>query len=231
MAEFTNLCTQFERTVRAKYKDSIGDDSPFYFIENRKEYQMFRDELEIMRKLRNNFAHEPHMINNQAVLEVADVTYDALKRIIKYIENPPTVEDRYIPAKNLLTTHLNEPIKDVIEKMRKKSITHVPVLNEDGKLIGVFSENTIFSRLCDDEIVAIDENEAIEKCCDYLPIDKHESEYFEFVGLKTTIADVKSKFDNPINKNKRLVLLIVTKTGRDNQKIEGVISPWDLIND
>ena len=229
MAEFSDLCNQFEQVVKKNYE--LNGESPFYFIENRREFQEYRHELLIINSIRNNFAHEPFLINNQATLEVADVTYEALKQVIEAIQNPPIVEDLYINIKKLLIASLDDSIKDIIGKMRKRAITHVPVLDSSGKLFGVFSENTIFSRLCDEEIVMIDENELIRECSKYLPIDQHESEYFGFVGLKKPIADVKAMFDNPMRNDKRLVMLIVTKTGRENQKVEGIITPWDLINE
>ena len=67
IAEFSDLCNQFEQTVKNTYY--LGDDTPFHFIENKKEFKVFKDELKIIHSLRNHLAHEPHIINKGIMTE------------------------------------------------------------------------------------------------------------------------------------------------------------------
>lgn len=47
--------------------------------------------------------------------------------------------------------------------MKELNISHVPVLDDQQKVIGVFSENTIFTKLSYDEIIEVDKDSTIEE--------------------------------------------------------------------
>lgn len=65
---------------------------------------------------------------------------------------------------------------NVINDMNNCTYTHMPVI-EDGNLIGVFSENTIFSYIAS----LVEKDAPVREFSNSIPLNKHESEYFEFV--------------------------------------------------
>ncbi|MEF3254247.1 MAG: CBS domain-containing protein [Deferribacterales bacterium] len=56
---------------------------------------------------------------------------------------------RDIMTTNVITASVNDCMRDVALMLREKKITGVPVLDEDGNVVGVFSETDILSRLPD----------------------------------------------------------------------------------
>ncbi len=53
---FISLCKEFENLVKAKY--GLEDkDSAYYFLCNQKEFVNFKDEINLIRSLRNVFQH------------------------------------------------------------------------------------------------------------------------------------------------------------------------------
>ncbi|MCX8084987.1 MAG: CBS domain-containing protein [Calditerrivibrio sp.] len=54
-----------------------------------------------------------------------------------------------IMTKNVITAHEKESIREVTLRLREKRITGVPVLNDAGEVVGVFSETDILNKLPD----------------------------------------------------------------------------------
>ncbi|WP_326908696.1 CBS domain-containing protein [Sedimentibacter sp. MB31-C6] len=67
-----------------------------------------------------------------------------------------------IHANNIYKTSLNSNALEVIQEMNKNTYTHVLVL-EDGKIIGVFSENTVFSFFAHKEDVILEKEALIRE--------------------------------------------------------------------
>jgi CBS domain-containing protein len=116
---------------------------------------------------------------------------------------------------------------DVIAKMNANVYTHVPILR-NGAVIGVFSENTIFSYVAEHRNVVIDPNTRIEAFRDYVPLTKHVSEVFEFLPQRASVADVLLKFQNSIRDKKRLAAVFITDDGESTGRLLGLITAWDL---
>ena len=94
-------------------------------------------------------------------LEVDDYLLD-VKEEIKSEYFSPHLEEMEKEVQNLINKDFNSPegfiqkekldkleekLEKLIKVMNEKKISHVPVLDKDKKLVGVFSENTIFSKL------------------------------------------------------------------------------------
>ena len=60
-------------------------------------------------------------------------------------------------------------------------------------------------------------------------IHNHSCEYFDFISINEKLFDAKEYFNHSIKNDKRLALLFVTKNGKDNQEILGLLTPWDLL--
>jgi CBS domain-containing protein len=56
---------------------------------------------------------------------------------------------REIMTKNVITAHENETMREVVLRLREKKITGVPVVNDEGKVVGIFSETDILNKLPD----------------------------------------------------------------------------------
>ncbi|MBR3312035.1 MAG: CBS domain-containing protein [Solobacterium sp.] len=232
--DFRKLCTKFETIMRnGKYHLLGPNDSVWYEFSHDREFRQYRDSIQTIRVIRNSISHYNYDWKNSPADEegitISDIAFDKLEEIINYVNNPPTVESIYKKRAELFTAKKDDSVKNVIEEMRKRGITHVPILDSKGKLSGVFSENTIFSKLCDEEILGIDENETLDTYEKYLPIESHESEYFSFVSRHEKLFNVVEMFNNYIKGDKKLVLIFVTEDGKESQSILGIISPWDVI--
>ena len=224
---FRELCNKFEDLVRIKYKVK-DEEGAFYILLNQKEYKKFEKDINLIRKIRNLLSHGECKGEGKTAIEINENIIEKLKEIISLLENPPLIESRYITE--MFVVDLEEKLENLIKTMNEKKISHVPVLDKDKKLVGVFSENTIFSKLSDDEIIEIGKEYKVKDYEKYIKLENHSSEYFDFIKRNEELASAQNLFNKSIKKDKKLVMLFVTENGKKTEKILGIITPWDLLD-
>lgn len=111
--------------------------------------------------------------------------------------------------------------------MQGKSYTHIPII-DNGNVISVFSDNTIISYLLKDEIVGVDEFTTFRDFEQFLPLNNHASEVFKFIGIDTLVSDISNIFEKELKMQKRIGMMFVTQDGKAEQKLMGIITPWDI---
>ena len=191
------------------------------FIKHEYELRQYAD-------LRNSIVHNPDKGYADPIAEPHDYIVSQYENIKNKVLNPPVALDHIaIKANNIFTTTLNSNALNVMKQMNENTFTHVPVI-EDGKIIGVFSEDTIFSYITKDQGAIIDECLLIKDFADFLPFSNHQSEYYEFVPKNTLVIDIEEIFRNGIKDKKRISVIFVTEKGRQNEKLLGLITVWDL---
>lgn len=179
-------------------------------------------------KLRNAIVHSPVDNDSRAIAEPHDKVVEGYEKFLEIVINPPLAIDKMsIPDKKIYKTYLNSNAFEVIDIMKKNMYSHVPVV-EDNKLIGVFSENAIFSYIADKDVVTIDKNTKISHFSNYIPIDRHTTEKIIFTHRKTTVAEIDDMFQDEYKDNKRLGAIFITENGKENEKILGLVTPWDI---
>ena len=224
---FRELCNKFEDLVRIKYKVK-DEEGAFYILSNQKEYKKFEKDINLIRKIRNLLSHGECKVEGKTAIEINENIIEKLKEIISLLENPPLVASRYITE--MFVVDLEEKLENLIKAMNEKKISHVPVLDKDKKLVGVFSENTIFSKLSEDEIIEIGKEYKVKDYEKYIKLENHSSEYFDFIKRHEELASAQNLFNKSIKKDKKLVMLFVTENGKKTEKILGIITPWDLLD-
>lgn len=224
---FRELCSRFENAVRVKY-NLDGAEMAFRYFSLQKENKKFKEDMQVIRNIRNLISHVECKIDGKSAIEINENIVEKFKKIISFIENPPLVTSRYITE--MFVVDLEEKLEKLIKTMNEKKISHVLVLDKNKRLIGVFSENTIFSKLSDDEIIEIGKEYRVKDYEKYIKIENHSSEYFDFIKRNEKLSSAQTLFNKSIKKDKKLVMLFVTKNGKKSEKILGIITPWDLLD-
>jgi len=194
-------------------------------------FNRYPDLLCDMARLRNAIVHNPNKRTIEPIAEPHPEIVKIYEGIKDSVLNPPLALGQLaVPAEKIFTTTMASIAKTVMQVMNKHAYTHVPVI-EDGNLLGVFSENTIFSYLVKNQVFVLDEGVKIGEFAEFIPMEKHRSEYFEFVPRDATVVDVEELFIKEIKNKKRLSVVFVTDTGDQGGQILGFITPWDLAKD
>ncbi|ADR18775.1 CBS domain-containing protein [Calditerrivibrio nitroreducens] len=121
---------------------------------------------------------------------------------------------------NVITAHEDESIREVTLRLREKKITGVPVLNDNGEVVGVFSETDLLNRLPDilndaDKIPLVDVKELTDP-----PVKTVMSSPAITVTPDTDIKDVAKIF---------LYKYIHRVPVLEGDKLVGIVSLGDLL--
>lgn len=225
--EFRNSYIELENLIKTKdikNNQNLIEDS--YLISGNQEKNFIKE----CREMRNMLSHSKVILNGKSfdyfvpTLEVVE----KLKIIINKIKNPKLVTNICVSLNNIYSKKLEDLILPSMKEMSEKIYTHLPILNNENKVIGVFSENTIFSYLLDEEIIEISKITKFSELQKYLDVNKHLSEIFKFVKRTTTIKEAKKIFEEELKENKKIGMVFITENGRKEESVLGIFTPWDL---
>ena len=180
-------------------------------------------------------------ILDQANINAATIYPDliGIAKSIRYSNNTVMVDDViggakdsapvtsfWIPRDKMCVCSLSETISSVIDSMNEGGYSHVPVLNGDGKVIGVFSESTMLEAWKAN--IRCTEAATMNVLAKILPIDNHKMDVFGFVPKDATAASLQKIYKESFENNERIGLIFVTETGRQDEPLLGITTVWDI---
>lgn len=229
---FVNTYNRLDSYMRKEVKTDnyIGHSSLIDLMVNQGYSSVARhtDILKQFAKLRNAIVHNPKDHESYSIAEPHDSIVQEYENIYNQIKNPPlAIEHLAIPSGKIYTTSLDSNVLEVIDKMKKNHYTHVPILENDI-LVGVFSENTIFSYVAENHMILVENDTKIWEYSKFTPIHKHTNELFMFAHRGTTVFEIEDIFREQYKDNKRVESVFITENGKENEKILGLITPWDV---
>jgi predicted transcriptional regulator len=188
-------------------------------------------DLKILNELRNSIAHNPYMAEADPIAEPHPAVVEKLRMILNEIENPPKALDKGVKASDIYKALISDKLKDVLKVMHDKLFSWVLIYDKpSGQLIGVFSEDVLFAYISSNEGFVFDEKTTLEEFKDYLSLDRHPNEYFEFVNRSMPLYDVEKIFKHSINGEKRLAVVFITESGKPSEGILGMLTAWDMLD-
>lgn len=183
------------------------------------EYENY-DFLKTASDLRNILSHE----NN--ICAPSEEYLNEFISLKETIINPLTCSR--IATKKIYTCKEEDSVLQIIDVMVKKSLSHLPILNEDGSVKGVFSRNVIFDILSLYKEFSFTASLKIKDIMNFLDIDAHLNEKYIFVSKDDKVNDVFSSLYKKNEHEKNVALLLVTKSGSRKEKLIGIISATDI---
>lgn len=228
--QFIEKYKELENIAVSKYGNVI--DNKHGAVAQLEEMPLFysiKSELKYIRELRNFFQHNKKIADDYPV-QATDNLLLLIDSIIDKVKNPEMVYNKSIKFSNICYAGKDDLIYDYMLKMKENVYTHIPIL-DNKVVIGVFSENSLLGALTEEEIIYDKfttrfNDELIFKHC---LIDNHVTEVFEFVSKNTYLEDVKEMFKKSFSQHKRLSLIFITEHGRKDEKLLGIITPWDVL--
>jgi hypothetical protein len=190
------------------------------------EFERYRDQLDYCRQVRNLLTHEAKIGGEYGVYPGKNLQ-QVLERVLALLEHPPTVSDCMTPTNQLLRANMQDKVLSVMNQMQQKGFSYIPLL-ESGVLVGAFSVATVFHYVLDGKGV-IDEQTTLGDMADYLPAQAHKG--IGFVSPNLPLREAFGLFHKKFPQNQRLKLLMVTKGGRSDRPLLGVVTPYDLLKE
>ena len=186
-----------------------------------------KSDLRTFALLRNAIVHNPYSADAHPIAEPHEFIVSRYEKILNTVINPPMALSIAVRAQDIFTTTLNDRAIDVMRKMNENVYTHIPVI-EDNSMIGIFSENVVFSYLVKNEFALVEPEVTIKEFNDFLPLNSHPSEFFRFVSRNTKVTKVKEMFEKELAKNQRLGVVYISENGKPSERLLGMITAWDI---
>ena len=184
-------------------------------------------DLKLFAELRNLLVHNPYPDRANPLIIPHEYITQKYEEIKNSIMRPKKAIDIAVRRELIYTTTLDANAVDVMAEMDDKTYTHVPVIEQD-KMIGVFSENTILAYLVDHKDAIIMKDTKVSEFKEFIGLDSHKSEYFEFVSRNTLLAEVEALFQEGLHERKRIAVVYITEHGERDEKLLGMITAWDV---
>lgn len=221
--KYKELETIVRKTYGLPESDSIS-----HFLKNQNKFNRYYDDISYCQKVRNFMQHE-RKIDARFAIVPNDAMVAFIDQLIKKVADRPQCNDICIKFKDIEWRSLSDSVKSTMKVMRQKVYTHIPII-ENGLLVGVFDENSLFNYVAENEILDVDEKLRFADIQEYLSIQDREMEEFLFVKPTMYVDDLEKEIQKYFSKNKRVGIAFLTTNGRENGPIQGMITPWDIIS-
>ena len=183
-------------------------------------------ELKNFAEFRNVDAHTNHIAPHFAEPHAAIVK--CIEEIANELNPEAKAFDCAVKHDQIFTAKFVDNAKNVIQYMIENNFTHVPILGEEDRLIGVFSESSVFNYFRSHDEIILEHNITISEFENFINIDARPNETFRFVSRQELLATVKGMF--AAEQQKRLGAIFITENGRPSEKLLGLITPWDALS-
>lgn len=183
----------------------------------------YEEDLIDFGRLRNAIIHQGN--SKYIIAEPHDDIVEKIEKLAFLISEPPVAIDR-VGNKEVITINHDMKVKMAIELIYRTGYSNLPVYKAE-KLIGVLNGrkliNVIGQKLCDDaNIQEFVENTTVGE----IILDMGDDYYFMLASETLTIDEAMNFFEN----NRKLLIILITKDGKDTNKPLKIISAADIID-
>lgn len=224
--EFLDKYHELENYAKARFNCEDGPTAITRLLQH-KSLKAEKAKLMTCKDVRRLLSHNPK-INNSYPVTPSDELINLLTKIVEKINKPPKCCDFAIPFKDVYFRKIDDHVLETMKTMKEKVYTHVPIM-ENGKVTGIFSDNTLFAYILEEKIIEINKDMTFKDIERFLPVNVHLTETFRFVPYNMDIYALEEEFHKALHKEERIGMLFLTQNGKENEKLLGIITPWDLI--
>ena len=183
----------------------------------------YEEDLIDFGRLRNAIIHQGN--SKYIIAEPHDDIVEKIEKLAVLISEPPIAMDR-VGNKEVITINHDMKLKMAIELIYRTGYSNLPVYKGDH-LIGVINGrkliNVIGQRLGED----VNIQEFVETATvGEIVAEMGEDYYFMLANEKLTIDEAMNFFEN----NRKLLIILITKDGKDTSKPLKIISGSDIID-
>lgn len=224
---FLDMYKQLEDELETKYRNSPRRYSSLV-IEFLKdiESEPVREEMEACREIRNVLTHTAN-VGGMPIVEPSEPVVEAMRGILDYVRRPPLAIEYATGASGILTATPGQKVLRVMETMFQNGFSHVPVL-QNGRFCGVFSTATVFQYVRAGKNIGKDTT--VGDLESQTRLENH-SENYVFVAKDAAYLYVRKQFQRIPAKNQRISVVFITETGKQDERLLGMLTPWDVLHD
>ena len=181
------------------------------------------DFIDFCIKIRNIKFHS----NDDIYFYLTDETIKKFETILEEVKHPYTLNSKSV--KNVYDAKLSSNVKEVMKKMNENCYTHIPVYDDlNGKLVGIFSEYSLYDFLLKNEFIVIEEDTTFSQIRECINLENLNGRVI-FESKYSLYDDIVNKFIKEFKNKSKLECIMVTDSGSKNEKVIGILTIWDVI--
>ena len=183
----------------------------------------YEDDLIDFGRLRNAIIHQGN--HKYIIAEPHDDIVEMIERLADLITEPPLAVDT-VGNKEVLTINHDMKVAQAMELIYRTGYSNLPTYNGE-KLIGILNGRKLVNVLGEKVGLGVNLETFIHETtvAEILP-SMGEDYYFMLADQKLTIDNAMNYFEN----NRKLLIILVTKDGKDTGKPLKIISSADIID-
>ena len=226
--QFLDLYKQLEYTAKLTYYPKSEDtENIIGRLMNHPHFAKYKEDLNYCRVVRNFLTHNPRVGGNYPI-EASSAMVRLIEKLLRVVSNPPLAFDFAIKRKDMLIAKRGDYVLDILQAMHISAYTHVPVI-EKGKLMGIFSDQTIYSYITGEGNIHLDGETKLSYFSQYLPLTAAGKDYYAFFPIDATLDQVQEAFEYQYENSNLLSVVFITQNGKKTEPILGMLTPWDII--
>lgn len=225
--EFISKYKLFESAVRTTYGLS-NEESIRNFLCKQPEYSRYQAEIVCCQETRNLLQHQP-LIQGEYPVEPSDKLVKTLDFLMAKVLDRQTCMDICVKASAVFSAKPHDSVKKAMTTMRAKRFSCIPVIDEEGKVLGIFSEGSIFDYVADEEIVELNDALCFEDLEGYIDLDGREGALNLFLPHNYSVDKLLNRIEDATNAHERFQVAIITNNGSRSEPMQGIVTPWDVI--
>lgn len=186
--------------------------------------------LRYVRDVRHALQHPRHRSPGLALV-ISDSFLDEIEGVLKHLRNPPTAGKIGIPLKQIRTASPEENLGALAEDMKRHGYSHLPILEGNNVVIGVFNEAAVFDYLWSESEKIIARATRLSEILQHCRLDADHTETFQFVSPRKQLEELVEIFRAVQSPTTRVGAVFVTASGKANEPLQRMITPWDVLTE
>ena len=183
----------------------------------------FEDDLREYGDLRNAIVHHRTAVE-YAIAEPHDEVVEKIERIDRTLTEPPVAGEQFRRRVHIFGP--DDSLADALRMAEKKKDFQIPVYDR-GDFRGLISPSGLMEYLAEtveDDVISRE----ITTLSDIL-LHIRTGRSYEFISADLSIYAAEEMFSEAVVKGRRLDALLITESGRRDETLLGIITPWDLM--
>lgn len=181
-----------------------------------------RENLRMIGDLRNAVVHQRERSYEYLSVPLPSIV-ENLERIRDQFKSPERVYPKF--GKEVISFQAEDVLSTVLAEIHAKDFSQFPIYKQNS-FLGLLTENGITRWLANHstQVMTLIELEEIT-VIDLLDQEEQRSNY-QLISRDTTMLDAENFFV----RNTLLEALLITQTGKTNEKLMGIITRWDMLS-
>lgn len=226
--EFIEEYKKLEEAVRRVYRLD-REQSVISELKRQRGFEDRKAEIQSCADLRNYFQHNSRLDERYAA-EPTEAAIEFVRELTAKVNSRPRCRDICVRKKDIIWRRMSDPVQPAMQLMNEQGHSSIPILR-DGRVVGVFDERALFAYAAQAGAKAFQQETPLtfRDLSPYITVSARNMQSFAFASMNAYVDDAAELFEKKLANGKRIRLVLLTNSGRSTDRLQGIITPWDII--